>query len=156
MTFSWERYIPASTTDGRMVEEGVLARWNRWEENIGRFLTEFNERDKARTVALDDIATAIKGLNLQNIAQPLDEMGEYISNLVTLAGKLGPSDKGNLLERAYALAMMQERQEIQENLKELMLGMGTIPAVIEFMAQRPELKKFYDKVVAADKLPEDE
>jgi hypothetical protein len=133
VSFHWSEY---NDTSGSNREEGPQERLKRWERNISGFMM--------------DLCSQV-----EEVDGHLSSIAGSLASIADLSTHLGPSDKGNILERAYAIAMLQERNEIREHLEELMVGMGTIPEVIEFMAQRPELKKFYDKVVTGT-LPETE
>jgi hypothetical protein len=131
--FYWQPYDDAMNPTK---EEGTVERLKRWEMNISSFMSDLTQQ-------------------VESTDRHLSSISSSLGELVELTKKLGPAEKGNIIERAYALALMQERQEMKEHLEELMLGMGTIGEVKEFMAQRPELKAFYDKVVAGT-LPETE
>lgn len=148
MSFYWSEYVGEG-------EEGTVARWKRWEQNIGRFLGDITEREERMGRRLEDIANVLAAKTDGKLVEAIGGITDRLDSMFFLLEKFSPTDKGNIMERAYMLAVMQERQEMQENLKELMLGLGTIGEVQEFMAQRPELRKFYERVVEADKLPQE-
>ena len=117
------------------IEEAPVDRDRRLDQNLGSF-------SFALTQTIDSFTGA-----LNNIVAAIHESTEQQRELVQLF-KGNASARTTSLEEAYTLAVIQERKQIRENLEELMLGLGTIGEVVEFLAQRPELKEFYDKVCA--------
>ena len=138
MSFYWEEYTDPS---GMNKEEGAVARQNRMDANIGRAFGDISSEISEHKQTLHDIKT-----ELSSIDDSLRSIAERMGTLVQLAHSLTSSEQGNILERAYMLAVMQERQETQQQLEEL----RSLAATLKSASNEEEVRQALEGTQSAE------
>jgi phosphate-selective porin len=93
----------------------------RLERNLSTVFTDIDSHVYEHRQELEKVA-----LLLASIDSSLQKVATHFSDLLYKLEQMTSSDHGNILERAYMLAVMQERQEMKQQLEELQLLAATL------------------------------
>lgn len=103
------------------VEETPTQFRDRLERNIQSALSDMRQE-------VDEHKMELQGIkhHLEGISNSLNSTTEILSAFLGMVRDMTASDNGNILERAYMLAVMQERQEMKQQLEELQALAATL------------------------------